>query len=324
MIGDNMKLKNSWKLGIIFLIVVTFFTMTLTSCKQMTDYSITVLATNDIHGHFDTLPEYSTIIKQLRSENKNVLLLDAGDFFKRGPFESYHGKIEIDLFNKMGYDAMVLGNNEFKVPGSTDSTNSAGTLKESDYQISNIISWAKFPILCGNVKLKKTGQYISGTKPYITKEIGGLKIGIIGIANTEPSDSKLDMATDKDFTSGEKTVSQLLPEVKKNSDIKIVLSHAGMTINRLMTGVSAIISGHDHIKLQPPEVSHGIPITQGGGENDHYLYRLDLSFKLENSKWVLKSFTSKLYTANGVTKDTEIQKIIDSYESKPIPALKAA
>lgn len=317
-----MKQLKSRRLVLFALAAAILLSMTLCSCGK-TDYSVTIFATNDIHGYFDTMPQYATIVNEARKEKKNVLLLDAGDIFKRGPYESYHGKIEVELFNKMGYDAMVLGNNEFKVPGSTDSTNSVGTLKESDHQILNIVNWAKFPVLCGNVKIQATNQYIDGTKPYIIKKKGGLKIGIIGVTNTEAADSGLDMAAGRTFTSGDEALRQLLPEASKKSDIQIVLSHAGMDINRLMTGVSAIISGHDHILLLPPENSNGIPITQGGGGENHVLYRLDLNFKLQNNKWVLKSYTGKTYSGEGYAKDPGTEKIIDSYKSKPIPELKA-
>ncbi|MHB1485774.1 MAG: metallophosphoesterase [Saccharofermentanales bacterium] len=309
------------KISLFVIILVTLFSFNVTSCKRITEYSLTIFATNDLHGQLIAMPAYSTIINKVRDEKKNVLLLDAGDFFKRGPYESYHGKIEIEMFNAMKYDAIIPGNNEFKVPGSKNSTAFAGSLEESDNQIKNIISWAKFPVLCGNVKLNDTGKYIDGTKPYIVKRIGGIKIGIIGIANSEPTAESLDMGKNKKFISGELAVKELLPEVKKNSDIQIVLSHAGMNINRQIGDVSAIISGHDHMILQPPEMSGAIPITQAGGENDHYLYRLDLDFKLENGEWVLKNITGKLDSGIGVERDTTIEQIIDSYTNTPIPTL---
>jgi 5'-nucleotidase len=285
------------------------------------EYSLTVLSTNDIHGNFETLPEYATIVKQVRNERKNVLLLDAGDVFKRGKYENYQGKIEMDIYNEMGYDAMVLGNNEFKVPGSKKSKKNSGTLYDSDRQISNLIKWVEFSILCGNVKLKDTNKYIDGTKPYTVIDVNGVKVGIIGVTSTSPKEEKLDMTVNKDFIPAQKAVEQLLPEVKSISDIQIVLSHAGMNFNKKIKDVSAIISGHDHIRTKKPVVSDGIPIIQAGGEELHYLGRLDLDFRYQDNKWVLDNFNGKLYSADGIVKDEKIKKIIDDYSKKPIPTL---
>ncbi|MCL2514110.1 MAG: metallophosphoesterase, partial [Oscillospiraceae bacterium] len=127
------------------------------------DYSLLILSTNDIHGHFDDLARYSSLVKQLREENHEVLLLDAGDLFRRGPYESWHGEIEIEILNAIGYNAMALGNNDFKVPGMDgDPYTPGGSLEQSGRQIADLVEWANFPILCGNVKMKETGKYMSG------------------------------------------------------------------------------------------------------------------------------------------------------------------
>ncbi len=282
--------------------------------KDSESYSLTILGTNDIHGHFNKMPQYATIVNQVRNERKNVLLLDAGDIFKRGKYENFKGKIEMEIADAMGYDAMVLGNNEFKVPNSKKSKKNCGTLFESDSQISNLVKWAKFPILCGNVKLNNTNKYITGVKPYVVKEIGGLNVAIIGITSTSPEDEHLDMAVNKDFIPGEEAVRQLLPEVNGTSDIQVVLSHAGIVIDKKIKDVSAVIGGHDHISTSEPVVSNGIPIMQAGGEEDYYLGRLDLNFKRQNNKWVLDNFNGRLYSADGVAKDEKIEKIIDGYK----------
>lgn len=284
--------------------------------KDYKDYSLTILGTNDIHGCFNTMPQYSTIVNQVRGERENVLLLDAGDIFKRGKYEDYQGKIEMEIANAMGYDAMVLGNNEFKVPGSKKSKKKAGTLLESDTQISNLVKWARFPILCGNVRLNGTNEYIDNVKPYVVEEIGGLRVAIIGITSTSPKDEALEMAVNKDFIPGDEAVRQLLPGVKRVSDIQIVLSHAGISTDKMIKGVSAIIGGHDHISTSKPVVSNGIPIMQAGGGGRHYLGRLDLNFKYKDDKWVLDNFNGRLYSAKGITKDEEIKNIIDGYKGK--------
>jgi len=270
-------------------------------------YELTILATNDLHGHVDTLPQYLTIIKRVRAQKAHVLLLDGGDIFKRGPYEEQQGRVEIGLLNQMGCDAMVLGNNEFKAPNSPDSRDRAGTLEESDAQIARIAQWAAFPVLCGNVTLKESGGYIKGVQPYTVRQVGDLKIGIIGVTHTQPADRNLEMAADKEFVRGDLAVKALLPEVRENSDIQIVLSHAGVFVDMLrMRGVSAVIGAHTHVRLPRIRNIFRVPVTQGGGQTNHRLVQLDLTFTLKDGRWILQGFNSKLHRAGSAAKDPSL------------------
>ena len=264
-------------------------------------YELTILATNDLHGHIEALPQYLTIINQVREEREHVLLLDAGDIFRRGPYSDYQGRVEIELFNQMGYNAIVLGNNEFKVSYySPDSKRGSGTLEEADAQIADIIKWADFPVLCGNVTLKNSGAYIDGVQPYIIEKLGDLNIGIIGITHMQPVKRKLDMAVDKNFIRGDLAVKQLLPEVQQLSDIQIVLSHASFFVDRRIRSVSAVIGGHDHFRLNNYKNMYGVYITQGGGVEKHRLVQLDLTFVLIENEWVIQTAVRQLHKADGV------------------------
>jgi 5'-nucleotidase len=84
-----------------------------------------------------------------------------------------------------------------------------------------------------------------------------------------------------------------------------------------MRGVSAIISADNHVRLNRPEtIQDGdvtIPIVQAGGENDHYLGRLDLTFADIDGVWVLWEYSGRLLSVDGVPPDAEIQRIIDNY-----------
>lgn len=88
---------------------------------------LTILHTNDVHSHIEPFPEddkkypglggaeyRSAIIQNIRRQKDNVLVLDAGDIFQGTPyFNFFHGDLEIDLMNKMGYDAATIGNHDF-------------------------------------------------------------------------------------------------------------------------------------------------------------------------------------------------------------------
>ena len=91
-----------------------------------TDAYITILHTNDTHSQVEPIEAgkrdgnhagYARrmgIIEQERDKTPNVLLVDAGDFSQGTPyFNLYHGRVEVDAMNRMGYDAVTLGNHEF-------------------------------------------------------------------------------------------------------------------------------------------------------------------------------------------------------------------
>ena len=88
-----------------------------------TDASITILHTNDTHSQVEPIEQgkrdgnhagYARrmgIIEQERAKMPNVLLVDAGDFSQGTPyFNLFHGRVEVDAMNRMGYDAVTLGN----------------------------------------------------------------------------------------------------------------------------------------------------------------------------------------------------------------------
>lgn len=142
--------------------------------KSPESKQLTILHTNDTHSQI--LPEEKNntggyarrmgLIKQEREADPNLLLLDAGDFSQGTPYYNYfHGRIEVDAMNKMGYDAATLGNHEFD--------NGLDTL-------ALILKMADFPIVCANYDV--TGTPLEGlVKPFTVFERNGIKVGVFGL-----------------------------------------------------------------------------------------------------------------------------------------------
>lgn len=282
-------------------------------------YSLTIIYDNDIHGHVDRLPQFKTLIDEAREESDNVLVLNGGDIFLRGEFQDQQGIPEINLLNAMGYDAWVLGNNDFRIPPE------GGTIEEGNEQLQTLIELAEFPTLCANVTMKETGEYIDNVLPYTIKEVGGLKIGIIGVTSLKPQNREWEEVSDKVFESGEITVANLMEEVKPQTDINIVLSHTGLAIDTKIAnidGISAVMGADDHYIITNPIYYPGnddfksTPIVQNGGEQDQYLGRLDLEYELVDGTWTLKDFSGSLYDLEGVEGNEEIQSMIDEYRAQ--------
>ncbi len=277
-------------------------------------FKLTVIHTNDFHDYEPyALARKATLVKKIRAEAQNVLLVDAGDLFVRGPYHKvFYGELEMAALNAMKYDVWELGNNEFK--GHPDQV-------VADEKMYNLINQAKFPTLCANIKTS-SGEYLPGVQPYVIKLVNGVKVGIIGVSSMKVKDYP--QASNKIVEDPLETVKNLIPQARGQSDIQLLISHAGLAtdvqIDKKLadSGLSLIVGADDHYVIkQPIYRTGGIPIVQAGGEDNIYLGRIDLTYENKNGKWVLVSHQGILYPINDkVPMDPEIKKIVDQYLSK--------
>ncbi len=140
---------------------------------------ITILHTNDVHSHIDPFPDNdpkyaglggvarrAAVIKKIRSEEKNVLLLDAGDIFQGTPyFNMYGGELEFKLMSMMGYDASTIGNHDFD---------------NGLEGLVNQLPHANFPFINCNYDFSDTPM-VGKTIPHKIFFKDGIKIGVFGI-----------------------------------------------------------------------------------------------------------------------------------------------
>ncbi|MCL6349605.1 bifunctional UDP-sugar hydrolase/5'-nucleotidase UshA [Pectobacterium polaris] len=188
-------------------------------------YAITILHTNDHHGHFwhNDHGEYGlaaqkTLVDQIRQEvaskGGSVLLLSGGDI-NTGVPESDLQDAEPDFrgMNMVGYDAMALGNHEFDNPLSI--------LRQQE-------KWAKFPLLSANIYQKSTNQRLF--KPYALFDKQGVKIAVIGL--TTDDTAKLgnpEYFTDIEFRNPSTEAKQVVEQLRKSEkpDVIIAATHMG-------------------------------------------------------------------------------------------------
>lgn len=285
--------------------------------KEGEIYTLTILHTNDIHGHVDNLPKYKTVIDQVRSEAKNMILLDGGDIFLRGEFAEFQGMAEMEMLNAMGYDAWVLGNNDFRIGPS------GGTVAQGGKQLQDLIEKAEFSTLCANVTMKDDGSYIDNVAPYKVQNVNGVNVGIMGVTSLKPQIRNWVENSDKAFESGDVTVEKMVKELENKSDVQVVLSHTGIAVDlniAKVSGIDAVLGADDHYLLNEPiymtnQGQKTTPITQNGGEENHRLGRLDLVFTTEKGEMKLVDFTGTIYDLSLVKGDKEVQGIIDKYRA---------
>lgn len=243
----------------------------LAGCQQKAT-TLTILHTNDTHSQVEPKSNgkggYARrmgFIEQQRQADPNLLLLDAGDFCQGTPyFNFFHGRVEIDALNRMGYDAATLGNHEFD--------NGLDTLAA-------VLRLAKFPIVCANYNVE--GTPLEGiVRPYTIIRRAGLKIGIFGLG-VQPKG----LIADKNFLPIQylepypiaQEIATLLRE-KKKCDVVICLSHLGtyaaagdrcdVEMAAQTRDIDAIIGGHTHKLYDTLRIANldgkEIPVVQMG------------------------------------------------------------
>jgi 5'-nucleotidase len=148
--------------------------------------TITVVATNDVHGHVTQLPllgGYLQVLRALRKQDGGaVLLLDAGDIMQ-GTLESnlVEGAVTIRAFNALGYAAAAVGNHEFDYGPSgaqavplTPSDDPLGALRARAQE-------AQFALLSANARNRDgTAFPVTQVKPSLMLEVQGVRVGIVG------------------------------------------------------------------------------------------------------------------------------------------------
>ncbi|HEY0095617.1 MAG TPA: bifunctional UDP-sugar hydrolase/5'-nucleotidase, partial [Archangium sp.] len=210
------------------------------------DVRLTLLHTSDIHsrlipydfaplktdtdlglipeaGPFGGAPRMAAIAKRERARTDRVLHLDSGDCFQGAPiFNLNNGQAEMSFLSRMRLDAAVIGNHEFD----------AGLLnfveKTRDY--------ATFPLMAANYFWDSpnepgNSQALLNTVPYVIRNVEGLKVGIIGMANISSLNSLAEGGNSLQATPLEQNeaarayVEMLRPVV----DLLVVVSHLGLT-----------------------------------------------------------------------------------------------
>ncbi len=287
---------------------------------------LTILHTNDIHGHVEPFAEgrklvgglayVAEIIEDERSIDKaHTLVLDGGDSTQGSPLSDfYYGKPIRESMNKMGYSATVLGNHDFD--------NGLTVLADR-------LAKSKSPALAANLKILKEGSNLEGkTVPYIIKDFDGVKVGIIGLVT--PDAVKMIKRQDEShmiaITEPEVALTSQLPQMKEDgADVIVVLSHLGIQKDREIAekfdGIDVIVGGHTHTKLQKPLTVANTLIMQAGC-NGKYVGDAHLSIDRETKKVSLKKYSLIPVEKKKIDPDPAVEKIVQKYENKLGPLLR--
>ncbi|MBL7663642.1 MAG: 5'-nucleotidase C-terminal domain-containing protein [Bacteriovoracaceae bacterium] len=174
---------------------------------EETNRRLVIVSTNDLYGHI--IPEnetvvspdnqnqknypvggmsyFSTYLKILRERYPNqVMLVDAGDFFQGTLLSnSLMGQPIVDVYEYLGYDAVNIGDNDFYFLNNTKN--------DDQNYFRNLVKKSKFPYLLSNLYEISSAKNINweNIKPFVIKEVNGIKVGIIGVMTKEILDKSI-------------------------------------------------------------------------------------------------------------------------------------
>lgn len=246
---------------------------------------LTIIQQNDTHGSLELhqelfwrdnqaelrktggFPRIAKYIKDLKSHEENVLVLDGGDLFHGTlPLVASKGEAILPALKKLGLDGWVPGNWDFAYG------------KE---QLALLANELPFPTIACNVKEESGNE--SFLKPYMVKEFNGIKVGVIGL--TYPYvDETMPASFSKglEFSKGVEEACQCVGELKGNVDLIVLLSHMGLPLDvelaTLVDGIDIVLSGHSHDRVEKPITINGSLVVQAGSSAS-FLGKLEIEVK---------------------------------------------
>ena len=234
--------------------------LALTAGIASADYSLTILHTNDFHARFEPISKYDsgcgaednaegkcfggsarlvTAVAEARARTNNSILVDGGDQFQGTLFYTYYkGKLAAEMMNKLGYDAMTVGNHEFD---------------DGPEVLRGFMDAVDFPVLMSNADVSGEELLAGKLAKSTVIERGGQKLGLIGLT-PQDTDELASPGHNIIFT---EPVNAVQGEVDKLTDMGvnkiIVLSHSGYVVDQAVaagtTGVDVIVGGHSNTLL---------------------------------------------------------------------------
>ncbi len=234
--------------------------LAVTAGMAAADYTLTILHTNDFHARFEPISKYDsgcsedsnaegkcfggsarlvTALADARARTNNSILVDGGDQFQGTLFYTYYkGKLAAEMMNKLGYDAMTVGNHEFD---------------DGPEVLRGFMDAVDFPVLMSNADFSGEELLADKLLKSTVIERGGEKIGLIGLT-PQDTDELASPGPNIIFTDPSQAVQGEVDKLTEMGVNKIiVLSHSGYGVDQKVaantTGVDVIVGGHSNTYL---------------------------------------------------------------------------
>ncbi len=267
-----MGMKQRVKLHSWSLTVFVFLTI-LSIGWAVSASSLMILYTNDIHDRLTPLASLGELIEEERANGSPVLLFDSGDTWQdfRVPLYAVWGADEmVAWMNRVGYDAMAIGNHE---------------LYYGVDRLAELSSKTNFPLLCANM-IPFAGNRAPFV-PYTMITTGGMRVLVIGVITSEYL-SYPDYPWLK-YIDPAQAIQGALKETEGKADFVIVLGHLpvarAIQIARVVPDIDVFLTGHSH-ETTPDPVREGKTLILQAGAFGRYLGCLKLEIDPQSGEIV--------------------------------------
>ena len=273
-----------------------------------------LLGLADDYGPYGGIAEISYILKRERKKAGRALHLDSGDCFQGAIiFNEFDGEAEMRAMSATGLDAAVIANHEFD-KGAQNLADQYG-------------AWGGYDLLASNYNFESSDlpwatQLEDMAIPSKLYDLDGLRVGVIGLANT----SSLNSIYDESNSLGIKVIEpeEAVPREAKilrsqGADIIVLVSHMGLDDDQRMAAkledVDVIMGGHHHVAIDPPLVvdnehtGRRVPVVHSGAFAK-FVGRLDLVIR---DGEVLSHDYTLFPVDQTVPQDPEMVDIIEEY-----------
>ena len=299
------------------------------------EFRMTIMHTNDTHSHHEAqgrsgdggAARQASVVKDIRAEVDNSLLLDAGDRFTGTLFHKYYaGEDNVKVMNALGYDAMALGNHEFD--------NGLEVLER-------FVTGVDFPVLSANTDFGTLETLASAVPGSAVLDVGGEKVGVIGLVTAETPEITINFSNKDQITWSANyatAVNRETAKLKADGVNKIILiTHIGLGLDKEVaantTDIDVIVGGHSHTVISsifkeggdteyPLEVENadGDPVyIVQAGDRDRYLGRLNLRF--DDDGLVTRARGDLILLSKHIKPDPAVQAMVDEL-ARPIEELR--
>jgi 2',3'-cyclic-nucleotide 2'-phosphodiesterase (5'-nucleotidase family) len=277
---------------------------------------VTLIQQNDIHGQLEQHPELfreggrevyretgglaraATVIAAVRGATGAALLADCGDALHgSGPAMRSQGEAIVPALNALGVTAMTPGNWE--------------------YGFGPAVLWQRaaemeFPLLACNLQNAEDGEHV--LPPYAVQEVGGLRVGLVGITSPIIPEMSPDYARNLRFPDVRAHLPNCIHKLRTDEEVDLVvaLSHLGfpqdVALAGEVDGLDVILSGHTHNRMAAP-VRAGHTLIMQSGFSGSFLGQLDLELR----DGVIVDTRHRLVALDAsIAPDPRIQRLVDA------------
>jgi 2',3'-cyclic-nucleotide 2'-phosphodiesterase (5'-nucleotidase family) len=281
---------------------------------------LTILHCNDTHGYLEPwlldgksvggFARIAGLVKRIRRENaargRATIFLEAGDVLLGTPQSMvFGGEPDVLAFNRMGLDAMTIGNHEFDFGRAV---------------FARLVDRARFPIVSANI-FTRDGHLFRPPTTILTP-IAGLRVGVIGLTTADTAVTTFPTnVADLVFDDPVATARHVVPLLELQCDVVVALTHIGSTVDRQLAravpGIDVVIGGHDQIPLFNPERVGNAVICQAQ-DRGLYLGRVDL--RIEGERVIYES--GRLIPIDStLADDPEVAWLVASFLARLRPSM---